>query len=385
MEHSNKIATQLSHLGRNPKQHEGFVNPAIQRGSTIIIERAEDLYSDIKSYGLEGSSAYEFLSEAISGIVGAKETILCPSGLSAITTTLIALVTGGDHILVSDSIYGPNRRFCTDVLKGYGVECDFYDPRIGADIEKLVRPNTKLIFMESPGSLTLEIQDVPAIVAVAKKHNIITAIDDTWSAGIFFKPLNLGVDVSIQALTKYQGGHSDILLGSISANRDDLIAKIKDAHRNLGIGVAPEEAWLCLRGLKTLLLRLKHQDATARNIAKWLEGHDMVEEVIHPALETSPDYAIWKRDFTGAGGLFSIVLKPQSEQQVQKMLNAYKLFSMGFSWGGFESLVIYCGPQLGTRKDKRWNTQTPLIRFSIGLEYEADLIADLERGFDAIK
>ena len=242
-----------------------------------------------------------------------------------------------------------------------------------------------MIFLESPGSLTLEIQDIPAIVNVAQKYNILTAIDDTWSAGIYFKPLNVGVDISIQALTKYQGGHSDVLLGSVSVKRDDLFKKLKETHRDLGIGVAAEEAWLCLRGLKTMILRMNHQDKVARKIAAWLEKQDIVAEVIHPALPSSPDYEIWKRDFTGAGGLFSIILKDLSDAQINKMLNAYELFSLGFSWGGYESLVINCAPQLATRKDPKWTNKTALIRYSIGLEDEDDLIADLERGFAAIK
>ena len=385
MNNDKKLATKLSHLGRNPKQHEGFVNPPSQRGSTVILDSAEDLYSDKKSYGLEGTSTHDFLTDALNGIMDANGTILCPSGLSAITTTLLAFIKGGDHILITDSVYGPTRRFCSSVLKGFDVEAEYYDPRIGSDIEKLIRPNTKLIFLESPGSLTLEIQDIPAIVNIAQKHNILTAIDDTWSAGIYFKPLNVGVDISIQALTKYQGGHSDVLLGSVSVKRDDLFKKLKETHRDLGIGVAAEEAWLCLRGLKTMILRMNHQDKVARKIAAWLEKQDFVAEVIHPALPSSPDYEIWKRDFTGAGGLFSIILKDISDAQINKMLNAYELFSLGFSWGGYESLVINCAPQLATRKDPKWTNKTALIRYSIGLEDEDDLIADLERGFAAIR
>lgn len=386
MSNEKKLATKISHLGRNPKLHEGFVNPPSQRGSTVIFDNAEDLYSEKKSYGLEGTSTHDFLTDALNGIMDANGTILCPSGLSAITTTLLAFLKSGDHILITDSVYGPTRRFCSSILKGFGVEAEYYNPRIGSDIEKLIRPNTKVIFLESPGSLTLEIQDIPTIVAVAQRHNILTIIDDTWSAGVYFKPLNIGVDVSIQALTKYQGGHSDVLLGSVSVKREDLHIKLKDTHRILGIGVAAEEAWLCLRGLKTMMLRMKHQDRVARKLASWLEAQDLVKEVIHPALPSSPDYEIWKRDFSGAGGLFSIILDDNiSDTQINNMLNAYELFSLGFSWGGYESLVINCAPQLSTRNDAKWTKNTPLIRYSIGLEDEDDLIDDLKRGFEAIK
>lgn len=381
---SNNIFTKVTELGRSPFSHEGFVNPPIQRGSTVLFDDAKNLYADVKSYGLEGASTQDRLCDALTQIMGGIGTVLCPSGLSAITTTLFSVVKSGDHLLITDSVYGPTRRFCDNFLKNLGIETTYYDPRIGEGIKELIQANTKLIFMESPGSLTLEVQDVPAIVKIAKENNIFTVIDDTWSAGVYFKPLTIGVDISIQALTKYQGGHADILAGSITTSSENLLKKLKQTHLQLGIGTSAEDAWLCLRGLKTMMVRLQYQDNSAREIASWLEAQDEVLEVIHPALNSSQDHEIWSRDFSGAGGLFSIILKPCSDEAVYKMLNSYKHFSMGFSWGGFESLVINCDPQI-KRTATKWEAKGPLIRYSIGLEATSDLIEDLKNGFMALK
>lgn len=380
-----KIETQFIQGGKNPKNQDGYVNPPVQRGSTILFERAEDLYNDdLRSYGLEGSVTHDNLTDLLSQTMGGAGCVLTPSGLNAITLVLLATLKSGDHILVSDSIYGPNRRFCDLVLKGFGIETTYYPPRIGDNIEEYIKPNTKLIFLESPGSLTLEIQDVPAIVKVAQKHNIITAIDDTWSAGVFMQPLKIGVDISIQALTKYQGGHSDVLLGSVVCKDIALHNKMVAMHKNLGLGVSAEEVWLCLRGIRSMMLRIKHQDMAARKLAQYMQTRPEITQVIHPALEDSEDYAIWSRDFTGAGGLFSVYLKPELSDKVNAMLNAYQIFSMGFSWGGFESLVIDCTPQL-RRNFPNKEQKGALVRYAIGLENIDDLITDLERGFEALK
>lgn len=382
---SNRIATILTQAGKNSELQNGFVNPPIQRGSTILFNDANDLYDEtLKSYGLEGSSTHDNLCDALNKIMGANASVLCPSGLSAITTTLLAFTKSGDHVLVSDSAYGPTRRFCDTILKSYGVNVDYYPPRIGKDISQYIRENTKIIMLESPGSLSLEIQDVPAIVEVAKAKNILTAIDDTWSAGIFFKPLLIGIDISIQALTKYQSGHSDVLLGSISTINDELHNKLVETHKILGLGTSAEDAWLCLRGLRTMAVRLKHQDMVARELANWLMARPEIEQIIHPALPNSPDYEIWARDFTGAGALFSIILKPEFRDKTIAMLNSYKVFSMGFSWGGYESLAINCNPQL-RRNYLSPEFKNPLIRYSIGLEDIEDLKEDFIRGFDALK
>ncbi len=379
-----KLNTLLAHLGRNPSEHEGFINPPIQRGSTIIINEAKNLYSkDIKSYGLEGASTQDRLCEALTGLIGGVGTVLCPSGLAAINLALLSFLKSGDHILVSDSVYGPTRRFCDGFLKDINIETTYYNPRIGAEIEELIKNNTKIIFLESPGSLTLELQDVPLIAQIAKRHNIITMIDDTWSAGVYMKPLELGIDISIQALTKYQSGHSDVLAGSITTNRKDLLNKIKAKHLNFGVGTSAEDSWLTLRGLRTMGVRLKHQDNAARKIAKYLENHSKVKRVIHPALESSEDYKIFNRDFTGAGGLFSFVLKSEEESKINEFLESFRIFSMGFSWGGYESLVINCTPQIA-RTAVKWNETGALIRLSIGLEDENDLLEDLEQALNYI-
>ncbi|KAF0115975.1 MAG: cystathionine beta-lyase [Hyphomonadaceae bacterium] len=380
-----KIETKLAQLGRDPNSHEGFVNPPIQRGSTVLFDNPADLYrKDIKTYGLEGASTQDRLCSALTEIMGGVGTILCPSGLSAITLVLLGLTKSGDHVLVCDSAYGPTRRFCDEVLAKYGVETTYYPPSVGTEIGAFIKPNTVLIMLESPGSITMELQDIPAIVKVAKAKGIVTAIDDTWSAGVYFKPLAIGVDISIQALTKYQSGHSDVLAGSVTTNNEELLARLLDMHLALGIGTSAEDAWLCLRGLRTMAVRLAHQDQTARKIASWLETREEVERVLHPALPSSPDNAIWQRDFTGAGGLFSFILKPVGKAKIYAMLEAFEIFAMGFSWGGYESLVLYCDPQI-KRSAVKWTENGHLIRLAIGLENVDDLIADLDRALEALK
>lgn len=381
-------ATRLTQLGRDPFSHERAINPPVQRGSTILFEKAAHLHaagpnSARKGYGLEGMSTQDRLCEAVSQISGGIGAVLCPSGLQAITLVLLAMTKAGDHVLVTDAAYGPTRRFCNEVLAGYGVTTEYFDPRIGGAIAALVRPNTTLIVLESPGSTTFEMNDIPAITAVAKAHKIVTLIDDTWSAGLYMKPFDLGVDLSMQALTKYQGGHSDLLAGAVITNDATLLARLRDMHQMLGVGTSPEDAWLVLRGLRTMKLRLDHQDQAARKIAAWLEDRPEVAAVLHPALPSHPDHGLWQRDFNGAGGLFSIVLKPVETARVHAMLEAYAIFSMGFSWGGFESLVV-CHTNPLNRTHPKSYPDGPIVRYGIGLEDVNDLIADLERGFLAL-
>jgi cysteine-S-conjugate beta-lyase len=380
--------TRLVHMGRDPMSHERAINPPIQRGSTLVFEKAEHLFtsgpnSPRKGYGLEGLSTQDRLCEALAEVSGGIGAVLCPSGLQAITLVLMAATKAGDHLLVTDNSYGPTRRFCNEVLAAYGVTTEFYDPRIGAGIEALIRSNTVLIVLESPGSSTFELQDVPTITAIARAKGVATLIDDTWSAGLYLKPFDLGVDLSMQALTKYQGGHSDLLAGAVITRDATWLARLRDMHQMLGIGTAPEDAWLILRGMRTMSLRMAHQDMAARQIANWLENRPEVAQVLHPALPSHPDHAIWQRDFAGAGGVFSIVLKPVLDAQVYAMVEAYRLFSIGFSWGGFESLVI-CHTKMPSRNHPTTFPAGPLVRFSIGLESVEDLIADLERGFAAM-
>jgi cystathionine beta-lyase len=378
-------ATRLVQVGRDPFSHERAINPPVQRGSTVLFDQADDLYragplSDMKGYGLEGLSTQDRLCEALTEISGGIGTVLVPSGLQALTLALMAATKAGDHVLLTDSSYGPTRRFCREVLGNYGVETEIYDPRIGADIAGLIGPNTCLIILESPGSLTFEVQDVPAITAVAKARGVATLIDDTWTAGLYMKPFDLGVDISMQALTKYQGGHADVLAGALITNSADWLMKLKTMHQMLGIGTSAEDAWLTLRGMRTMGLRMAHQDRVAREIAGWLEGRPEVAQVLHPALPSHPDHAIWQRDFTGAGGLFSVVFKPIAAAKINAMAEAYQVFSMGFSWGGFGSLALPSTVQIARQFPAR-HPNGPIMRYSIGLEAHEDLIADLERGF----
>jgi cysteine-S-conjugate beta-lyase len=366
--------------GRDPIAHEGAINPPVQRASTIVFDKVSDLYDDdLKTYGLQGMSTQDRLAEVLTAMAGGVGTVITPSGLAAITLALMTFTKAGDHVLVTDSAYGPTRRFCDTVLAGYGVSTTYYDPQIGAGIDALITDRTTMIVLESPGSLTFEMQDVPAITEVARKRGVTTMIDDTWSAGHFYKPLAHGVDISMQALTKYQAGHSDVLAGSLSVSDSAVLAKLLHMHRLLGMGTAAEECWLTLRGLRTMAVRMEAQDRSAREIAGWLASRPEVAQVLHPALPGAPGHAIWARDFTGAGGLFSIVLNPVSRAAADRFAESMNLFSLGFSWGGYESLILPCDPQI-RRTAVTWTGAGPLVRLSIGLEATADLIADLEQG-----
>lgn len=367
--------------GKGAKGSGGGVHPPIQRCSTLLIERYGDLYrDDIQTYGLEGMEVHRVLKAALLEIEGGADATLAPSGLAACTLAILAAAKAGAHVLVPDSVYGPTRRFCDTLGRRFGIETTYYPPRIGAAIEAMIRPETCLIWLESPGSLTFEVQDVPAIAAVARSRGVVTAIDNTWSAGVFFKPFDHGVDLSIQALTKYQGGHADILVGAVLSRTPALAKRVAAANKQLGLGVSPDDAWLVVRGLKTMHARLAIHDANARALARWLDARPEVAGVLHPALESHPDHALWARDFTGAAGLFGVILKPIPEERLIAMLEGNRLFKMGFSWGGFESLVIPCDPQLN-RSAAAPRFAGPLLRYQIGLEAVEDLRADLEDGF----
>lgn len=361
------------------------VNPPIQRGSTVLLPNAASLYDETQlTYGITGLSSPAALQAALAELEGSPDVTLYPSGLAAITGVMLALLKAGDEILVVDSAYRPTRRFCDRVLTRFGVATTYYDPALSPDaVMALCTPRTRLILLEAPGSLTFEMQDIPALAAAANARGILTLIDNTWAAGFYFKPLAHGVTISVQALTKYVGGHSDVFMGS-AATADNVIGnQLGDAMWDIGWSVSPDDAYTVLRGLRTLAVRLpRHQD-NGLAVARWLQGRPEVARVLHPALESDPGHALWKRDFTGACGLFGLVLKPAPEKAVHAFLDALELFGLGFSWGGYESLAIPCDPQLKNR-NVPVRLDGPLLRLHIGLESPADLIADLERGFAAL-
>lgn len=367
--------------GRNPEDNFGYVNPPVFHGSTILHPTVKTLKAQSQpfTYGRHGSPTSRSLETAIALLEGGYRTKLLQSGLAAVTTALIAYLKSGDHLLMVDSVYGPSRSFCDTMLPRMGVEVDYYDPYAGADISSLMKPNTKVVYVESPGSNTFELQDVPAIVAAAHAGGAIVIADNTYGAGYYYKPMDFGVDVSVQAVTKYLCGHSDVMMGCITTT-EELWSGLHEAYRNLGQSVAPDDIYLVSRGLRTLHVRLERHMQTSITLAQWLEKRPEVLRVFHPALPSHPDHALWKRDFTGACGLFSFVLKPCSDDAQAAMLDGMELMGMGYSWGGFESLIV---PQ--SLKNNRSVTSSDfggqLIRIHAGLENADDLIADLEAGF----
>jgi cystathionine beta-lyase len=377
--------TKLSQLGRNENEQFGFVNPPIIRGSTVLYKTAEDLQNDTGkfSYGRQGTPTMEALESALNELEGAEGTCIVPSGLAAITLALQCFLKSGDHLLLSDSVYFPTRRYCAEVLSRFGIDCSYYPPTIGSGITAYLRPNTRAIFMEAPGSQTFEMQDVPAIVEVAKAHNIVTLIDNTWATPLFFKPIDYGVDLSIHACTKYVVGHSDAMLGSVAASTR-LWPYLKKTFVHLGNCAGTEELFLGLRGLRTMGLRLKQHEAAGIEMANWFAARPEIKRVLHPALPSDAGHAIWKRDFKGASGLFGVILKQPQSDKVNAMLNALKHFGMGYSWGGYESLVITANPK-GYRTAEPWTETGALLRFHIGLEDVNDLKEDLEQAFKLLK
>jgi cysteine-S-conjugate beta-lyase len=377
--------TTLVTAGRDTKAQKGFVNPPVVHGSTVLYPTADDLHAHRGEfqYGRHGTPTTRALQEALMALEGPQcaGVGLAPSGLSAITTTLLAVLQAGDHLLVCDNAYRPSRNFCNGLLARYGVETTYFDPLIGAGIVALFKPNTKAVLVEAPGSQSFEMPDIPAIAAVAHARGALVVDDNTWATALYHRSLDQGVDISMQAATKYVGGHSDIMFGTISANARTWPI-ISEAIRLLGVCAGPDDVFLALRGLRTLAVRLAQHHRSALEIARWLKTRPEVLRVLHPALESDPGHAIWKRDFTGASGLFSIVLKPAPQKAVDALLNAVKLFGMGYSWGGFESLIIPfdCAPY---RTATRWAPGGPALRLHIGLENVDDLKTDLERGFAA--
>ena len=377
--------SRLIRAGAGRKPDAKTVAPAIQRGSTVLLPDAKSLYDGTFVYGRSGLNAQHALCEALCALEGATETQVFPSGLAAITAALTAVLKAGDHILVVDTVYKPVRQFCDSVLTRFSVSVDYYDARLDAGaLLALATPATRLIFMESPGSLTFEVQDVPAIAAAARARGILTLMDNTWGAGLLFKPLAHGVDLSVQALTKYVCGHSDVFMGSVAVTDRKLAAAMEDAVHHHGWAVTGDDAYQALRGLRTLAVRMARHGENGLTVARWLQDRPEVLRVIHPALTGDPGHALWRRDFTGACGLFAVVLRPGPDKAVEAFLNALKLFGLGFSWGGFESLAINCDPQFKRRKVPV-DYGGPVIRLHVGLESPTDLIADLEGALEAFE
>lgn len=361
-----------------------FVNPPVERGTTILFREVEAMFDGTPgtTYGLEGGQPHRALEAALRELERAEHVRLAPSGLAAMTIPLMAMLRAGDEVLLPNSVYGPTRRFCQRFLKRFGVGTRDYPARAGAaEITALAGEATRVIVLESPGSVTFELQDVPAIVAAAKARGLRTVIDNTWAAGVFFKPLDHGVDLSMQALSKYVGGHSDVFMGSMATNDAALDRAIEGVVDDMGWYVSPDDVFLGLRGLRTLRTRLAQHEASGLQVARWLAQQPEVLSVLHPALPDFPDHDLWKRDFTGACGLFGVVLKPGSWEAAYAFANSLELFGCGVSWGGYESLIVPCKAQLERRAFPD-AFDGPLLRLHVGLEAPEDLIADLRRGLD---
>jgi cysteine-S-conjugate beta-lyase len=384
-----KKDTLLTHSGRDPGRFDGMVNPPVYRGSTVLfenlaaLERANrDRFAAFR-YGRYGTPNTRALEEALAAVEGGYRAVLAPGGLAAITFALTALLEAGDHLLVADAVYGPTRRFCDHQLKAMGVRTTYYDPTVGASIETLMQPRTRVVFCESPGSNTFEVQDLPAIAEAAHRHGALVVADNTWATPLGIDAFALGIDVSIHAATKYIGGHSDIMLGTVSA-AEPLWRRIREHVADWGVCVSPDDCYLGLRGLRTLSVRLDRHEASGLRVARFLEAHPRVARVIHPALPSHPQHALWKRDFKRACGLFSIELATFDPAAVARFVEALQLFGLGYSWGGYESLALPADPSR-SRTATRYEARGALVRLHVGLEDPDDLIADLARGFEAME
>lgn len=379
-----KLPTRLIH-NRKGAPDRRTVNPPVERASTIILPDRESLYGAETGYGRMGLSVHRELEAALCELEGATSAHLTPSGLSACAVGIAAFLKSGDEVLLSDSVYGPTRRFCERRLTQMGVTARRFDPRNLDGLEKMLGERTRVIALEAPGSLTFEISDTPKITKLARSKGIVTVLDNTWSAGVFHRPLDLGVDVSVQALTKYVVGHADAFAGAVMTRDPTHAQAVASLLEDWGIAPGPEEAYAALRGTRTLAARLRLHEANGLELAHWLESQPGVLSVIHPALPSHKDHGIWRRDFSGSSGLFGILLDTASNDELDIFLSALKLFKLGFSWGGFESLVIPCDDQL-TRLPGDWTSGHPghLVRLHAGLEAVEDLVADLQRGLDAL-
>lgn len=387
---STELDTQLVYLGRDPNRDLGSVNPPVHRTSTVIFPDYKTFREyesgDItahRGYGRYGSPTLDGLEEALIKLEGADRAIITASGLSAITTSLLAFLSAGDHVLIPDCIYSCARSFVKTELPRFGVEVEFYPPTIGAGIEKLMKKNTKVVYCESPGSNTFEMQDIPALAKVAHAHGALLFADNTWATPLLQRPFDLGVDISIHSATKYIAGHSDLVMGAVLCKKEHF-ATLNRAHRNIGAIPSGDNAYLALRGLRTIAVRLKQHQAHALEVAEWMQKQPEVKRVLYPALPTDPGYELWKRDMTGASGLFGVELNEVSEEALGAMLDDLKYFGMGFSWGGFESLIVAYTPSR-MRAVSEFKEGARFLRLHIGLEAPKDLIADLDEGFQRLR
>jgi len=387
-----KQDTLITTLGRDPDKNHGIVNPPVYHASTITAPTLEAFREkrtrrgelDVFTYGRQGTPTHQALEVATAGLLGGDRSVCLGSGLAAIDAAMLAFLESGDHVLMVDSVYGPARRFCDSFLARFGVETTYYDPLIGSGIKDLIQNNTKIVYTESPGSLTFEIQDIDAIASEAHKRNCVVIIDDTWSSGVFFKPFDHGVDVSVIAATKYIVGHSDVMMGIITT-KNDFWQRIRQSASDIGANAGPDDVYLALRGLRTIGIRMRQHDQNGHKLAEWLQGRQEVERVLHPGLSTNPSYEIWKRDFSGACGLFGVVLKSYPEKAIAAMLDGLELYGMGASWGGYESLILLTNPaQIRTVTKTQWANCGPTLRIHAGLEDIDDLIDDLEKGFQRL-
>lgn len=379
-------STVLTHAARRPAQHHGMVNTPIYRGSTILSSTLQEWENrktpdnPYASYCRFGTPTTAALEEMVAEVEGGYGSIVLPSGLAACTHAILALVRTGDHVLICDSVYGPVRAFAEAVLARFGIEAEFYDPGVGADIARLLRPRTRVVYVEAPGSGTFEMQDIPAIARQARQAGAFVVMDNTWATPLYFKPFVHGVDVSIQAGTKYLVGHSDAILGVATAN-ERAWPLLRKGVQDFGQTIGPDDVFLAMRGMRTLALRLRQHWETGLRLAHLLSGHPLVERVMHPALPDDPGHALWRRDFTGASGLFAIALRPMPREALAAFFDTLQLFGIGLSWGGYESLVL---PMDTPRRNTRaWPMQGPLVRIHAGLEDADDLAADLMRGLEA--
>ncbi|WDE01335.1 cystathionine beta-lyase [Thalassomonas actiniarum] len=383
-----KKDTKIINAGRHSKWTQGVVNPSVTRASTVVFDSVKEMKhatankaNQVMFYGRRGTTTSFAFSDAMTELEGGAGCAIYPSGTAAITNAILSFIKSGDHLLMVDTAYEPTRAFCDTMLVNLGVETTYYDPLIGAGIEELIRPNTRVIFLESPGSLTMEVQDVPAIAEVAHQHDCIVMLDNTWGAGINFQPFDYGIDVSIQAATKYIVGHSDVMLGTATAT-EKCWPQLRENSYLMGQCTSPDDLYLALRGIRTLGVRMKQHQQSALKVADWLSRREEVETILHPAFASNPGHEFWQRDFTGANGLFSFVLNKGNQAALTALLDGMEHFKMGYSWGGFESLILGVSSVAAMRTATKWPYQYPLVRLHVGLEDVDDLIEDLEKGFE---